>query len=479
MIIALSGNDGSGKTTIAKKLVEIFRDLGFKVIYKHEYEYAILRILFKLIGQNRIEKSRKEMIVEKKKNWKYYLWPLLVWFDISLQYIYFKIFKRKSVIILDRYLYDHYMSFKYLEYLTRFTEWLYLHSPRPDIAIVLWVESEVAYERKKETHDYLLEFYEIQTKRYLDLAREREIPNVNTSKNFKETVSEILNIVYGKENLRKRIIRKGFQNKTYFEVFKEFKESSFWKTYEIVFIQKKKQFENTIKTLLELFNRICIKKYIIFKDYANYFWIGNDIDVLLPYNEFKKLLEYLQQQSDIKYKYNLSHTPPSIDLSLDKNLFPLDIHLKIGWRNTEIIGFEDLVGMQIIKNKFNTKYYGIKPEIDAYIYSLSHLFEKGFIPKLEFEIIIEHIERLKEINSCLLNLDEYDEYLRLLQNKSYREYPIFIPITLAWKVIWSVLSKKKLSITKKLKITTQIILLQIFWRIRYKLKGTLPFEVKI
>ena len=472
------GNDGSGKTTIAKELVKIFGELGFEVIYKHEYEYAILRILFKLIGQNRIEKSRKEMIVEKKKSWKYYLWPLLVWFDILLQYIYFKIFKRKSVIILDRYLYDHYMSFKYLGHLTRFTEWLYLHSPRPDFAIVLWVEPEVAYERKKDTHNYSVNFYRTQTERYLKLAEKLRLPSVNTNKNLKETLEEILNIVWGKRDLRKKIIRKGFQNKTYFEIFRKLERSLFWKKYKTMFNKRKEQFENTIKVLLKLFRIINVnKEYIIFKEYENYLWIGNDIDILLPYDKFKKLLKYLRQESNIKYNYNSSHVPPSIDLNLGNNFLPLDIHPKVGWRGTEIIEFKDLVRVQISKNKFGVEYYGVKPEVNAYIFSLSHLFEKGFIPKLEFEIILKYIEKLKKINACLLNFDKYNEYLGLLQNKSYKEYPIFIPITLVWKAIWSVLSKKKLSITKKLKITTRIILLQIFWRIRYKLKGTLPFEV--
>lgn len=65
MIIALMGNDGSGKTTIAKELKKLFEDIGFEVIYKHEYEYTFLKILLRIFGHDKVEKSRKEMIIEK------------------------------------------------------------------------------------------------------------------------------------------------------------------------------------------------------------------------------------------------------------------------------------------------------------------------------------------------------------------------------------------------------------------------------
>lgn len=472
------GNDGSGKTTIARKLEKIFRELGFEVIYKHEYEYVLLRFLFKLIGKIKVEKARKEMLIEKRKSWKYYIWPILVWFDTLLQYLYFKIFKRNSIVILDRYPYDHYLSFKYLGYLTRLTEWLYLHFPKPDVGILLWVEPEIAYERKKETHDYSLEFYKIQTKRYLEFGKKKRIPTISTNKELKENLVEILDLIYNNKDLRKKIIKRGFQNKTYFEVFKNFKESLFWKSYEDIINQKIKQYRDTIKALLNLFKNVGIREYLIFKDYNDYFWVGNDVDILLSYEDFEKLVNHLQQQRDIKYKYNTGHDPPSIDLYIDYELLPLDIHLKIGWRKTETIRFRDIEEKRVIKNKFGVKYYGVKPEVDAFIYSLSHILDKGFVPKLEFEFILKHIKKLIKINNRFLNVNDYKEYLRLIGSKLNKEYPIFIPVTLTWKVIWSILTKKKLSSLEKLKISILIICMQILWRIRYKLIGKLPYEVK-
>lgn len=95
MIIAFTGNDGSGKTTLAWQIHKFFSGLGFKTVYKHEYQYALLGFFFKLVGQKKVEKSRNEMLVGKKRSNMYALWPILVWFDLLLQYMYYRIFKRR------------------------------------------------------------------------------------------------------------------------------------------------------------------------------------------------------------------------------------------------------------------------------------------------------------------------------------------------------------------------------------------------
>jgi GT2 family glycosyltransferase/thymidylate kinase len=196
MIIAFMGNDGSGKTTISKEITKIFRGLGLRVFYKHEYEYFILKFLFKIVGMEKIGQERKKMIVKRERSWKYYIWPFMVWFDGFFQYLCFKLFiGRKAIVVLDRYLYDHYMSFDYLGYLTPLSRWMYLHFPKPDVGIILWVDPYVAYERKKDTHDYPVEYYERQTESYLKLARQLDIPTINTDKEIGQTLGEIIRYI--------------------------------------------------------------------------------------------------------------------------------------------------------------------------------------------------------------------------------------------------------------------------------------------
>jgi len=163
MIITLMGNDGSGKTTIAKRLVEILKHSGLKTKYIHEYDYTILKLFFKILGETRLEKSRKQFIVEKQKGW-YYLWPMLVWLDRLFHYIYLKSFQRNTVVILDRYAYDHYLSFLYSNHITRVSEWFYQKFPKPDMGIVLWVEPETAYNRKNKPMTFQLNIMIIKPK---------------------------------------------------------------------------------------------------------------------------------------------------------------------------------------------------------------------------------------------------------------------------------------------------------------------------
>ena len=49
-VIGLCGIDGSGKTTVAKRLVEELRARGIKAHYRHELDFPLLRFMLKLTG---------------------------------------------------------------------------------------------------------------------------------------------------------------------------------------------------------------------------------------------------------------------------------------------------------------------------------------------------------------------------------------------------------------------------------------------
>lgn len=371
------------------------------------------------------------------------------------------------------------MSFKYLGYLTRFSEWLYLHFPKPNVGIVLWVEPKVAYERKKETHSYPLSFYRIQTERYLKLAKKLGLPTVNTLGSITDTITKILNILFDDQSIRRTVITKAFQNKTFFEVFSKYPNSKFYASLINHLNERITKFQNTIKELHKIFLEAEIKEYLVFKDYGQYIWIGNDVDIILPPSEFDKLLRYLQEKS-YNFKYNSNHNPPSLDLFIENGL-PVDIHLKIGWRNTESIGFEELSKFKTMKQKFKVSYLGCLPSVDAYIFSLSHIFDKGFVTKLEHKIIADHLDDIVEINKRFHKLEFHQTYLKyanFIRRISHKEFPVFISPLLTIKSIWRLMSETEASTLQKISTTMTITAMQIFWRVRYKLKGGLPFEIK-
>ena len=137
MIISFSGTDGSGKTTIIKEVINILTKTGIKTIYRHEYDYFILKYLFKFAGEERVEHGRKYFVSPNtKKTFRYKLWPYLVLLDAVLLILWLRISKRKTIVILDRFLYDQLVSFEGLNVINkndRLIRWLYLKAPSPDI----------------------------------------------------------------------------------------------------------------------------------------------------------------------------------------------------------------------------------------------------------------------------------------------------------------------------------------------------------
>jgi len=62
MIISFSGNDGSGKATIGKSLLDKLASKGLVAIYKHEYDYVFIKYLFKILGENIVNKERGKYV---------------------------------------------------------------------------------------------------------------------------------------------------------------------------------------------------------------------------------------------------------------------------------------------------------------------------------------------------------------------------------------------------------------------------------
>ena len=82
MIISVMGMDGSGKTTITKKLKEKLDGVGFSTEILYPYRYFILGFLLKSFKL----KERKGSVSEKTKkdgaSFQSKLWSILVWFDL-------------------------------------------------------------------------------------------------------------------------------------------------------------------------------------------------------------------------------------------------------------------------------------------------------------------------------------------------------------------------------------------------------------
>jgi len=478
------GNDGSGKTTIAEELMKIFRELGSEVIYKHEYQYTILKFLFRIIGLEKIDSERNKMLVERKKSWKYFVWPLLVWFDVFCSLAYFRLFKKKSLVILDRYLYDHYESFKYLGYLTKFSEWLFKKcSPKPDIGFVLLVKPRIAYLRKKSTHDYDISFYEEQTKKYIELSRNLGIKTVDTNKSIKKTIDEIIKEI--PNDKLAFFIKKGIQNRVLFSVIEKYGLTSIYPQMIQILERKKKKLDRTSAFIKDFFEKIGIKKYCIIKTLYSEAEIGNDVDILVSNSDFRKIVARFKElntsNDSLEQKFMVKG---KADINVPDG-FPIDLHSYIGWRNVVFIPAEDILNKNFLVKRENGLYFA-NEKINIIIFILAHVFEKGFITLNELKFLKINFDELF-MKTNFPHLYTFLSYYILWIKKSLREkqgysYPLFVPISIIFKCYFKLLfhsEGKHGNVLWKLKAFVRDISFIIFWRIRYVIKNKLPFEVDL
>jgi thymidylate kinase len=534
MIITFMGNDGTGKTTLAWQIHKSFTDLGFETRYKHEHEYVILRFLVKLLRKEKkelqlvksrgnigreklesiadslgfdytnknddelraaielelnksIEKSQNKIRYQKKRSVIYTLWPILVWLDLLIQYVYYRIFKRRSVILLDRYAYDQYVSYKDLGILTKFTEWLYLHFPKPDMPLILTVSPEIAYERKKNTHPYSISFYEKHTEEYLNLARILGISVINTNDNLQQTVIKVIEKFFQSPQVSNEILNKANQNRVIFHRFSEYElvnrddriQQALWKEYEY----RLESFRRSLRCIRRIIDGTGVSTYVLVKTIDDFHFIGNDIDVLISPSDFEKLLSELIPNSgryDVReIKYDQTKDVGKMDVFPEGGM-KIDLHSYIGWGNIIFFEFQDLV--RFIEN---AKLFGIEDckVLNRRVNSLiiaAHGFEKGYLTLDEFLFLRKNFDRqylYMSFPHISQSLDEYYIKLESILKNQPAEYPVFFPL-LTFARCYLKLLRSNGGI-RKLHLFVRDLSMVAFWKFRYKVKGKLPFEVRL
>jgi hypothetical protein len=208
MIISFSGNDGSGKTTIAKTLLKNLRSKGLLISYRHEYDYVLIKYLFRVLGENIVKRERKkyvpiqsediEIVRLKKLTFVQRLWPYVVWLDNIVTIFMYKIFYKNRIILLDRHPYDMYLSFEYMGRSSRLIKTLFYLIPKADVHIIFYVEPIIAMNRKVIDHVFPLQFYINQLERYKKIAEEKRIEMHNTEEPLDTTINFVTARIFQK-----------------------------------------------------------------------------------------------------------------------------------------------------------------------------------------------------------------------------------------------------------------------------------------
>jgi len=194
ILVAIEGIDGSGKTTVAKKLVERLRNLGYNAEYTYEPYVSYFSEAFKKYieeyGVAEPEIETLAMALDRAFHVRKVIAPLLM---------------KGYIVVTDRYLYS---SYAYQGARGVDIEWIKIvnkYAIEPDVSIYLRVPLEIAIARKRaveprwsyfEDIDRLVKVQEI----YEQLVKDGLLLVVDATQTVERVVEDCLEIVLARVN---------------------------------------------------------------------------------------------------------------------------------------------------------------------------------------------------------------------------------------------------------------------------------------
>lgn len=180
--------DGSGKTTLAKKLEEHLKKNGDHVFFKHAHGYAISQNSFAIDEAN----------INRFK-WIFALLSPFVLFDSWFTYFFkYKPILKKKTLICDRYFYDKIARLVFYHIINKTAAKVYLKLlPKPDYVFFLDIDKNIALSRKKEyTRSQIADFRKL----YQFVAQELQTPIIKTSQSLGNTMAILFSFFKTYEN---------------------------------------------------------------------------------------------------------------------------------------------------------------------------------------------------------------------------------------------------------------------------------------
>jgi thymidylate kinase len=209
VFICIIGIDGSGKTTLARRLIDSFSSKSIKYYYlwggidKLIFLSPLRTFLYKIFLDKKRNNRVKKENIEDKKNSLRYKYPKLIrvyYFLMKIDYvlcitirmIYFRILRRSF--ICDRYIYDVGINIALVQNMSELSIYSFINNclkflPKPDILIWLDAPVKTAFSRKDDaiSIEYLLKRQKI----YKEVAKRHSAVRLDGTKPIKDLEVEI------------------------------------------------------------------------------------------------------------------------------------------------------------------------------------------------------------------------------------------------------------------------------------------------
>lgn len=216
MIISFSGSSGAGKSTIIAELIKNDSFKGKKVIVREEDSFATIKLANRLLGDGIFSRYKEGWYFKKKYNdfpyklftsLSYVMYPLVVYFEFLVVYIWYELIFRNSILIIDKFIYDHEVNFKtLLKTSNKFLEWLYGRFPKPYLSFLIDINlSNAAIVRNKHNVTGMITatklFHDSVLKSFLQVAKKRNIVIIDNNGNLSDTIKSVERHIANKKKL--------------------------------------------------------------------------------------------------------------------------------------------------------------------------------------------------------------------------------------------------------------------------------------
>ena len=214
MIISFSGSSGAGKSTIIAQILKsgIFKDK--KVTVREEDSFVIIKLLKHVLGENIFSRYKEEWYFKKRYNdffykvfsvFSYIFYPVVVYLAFLVVYIKYGILFKKTVLIIDKFIYDHEVNFKTLIGVNnKFVDWLYNHFPRPYLSFLIDINltNAVLIRNKHNIPGKITankSFHKNVLTHFLKIAKKHNILLIDNNGDLKDTIKNINRHIINKE----------------------------------------------------------------------------------------------------------------------------------------------------------------------------------------------------------------------------------------------------------------------------------------
>lgn len=184
MLITISGLDGSGKTTLTKKIAASNSDSIYFCFYDFTLFGKLSNIFRKIMPNSRKNLMKKKYITKRENRMIGWLKKICFIIDI-IRFKIFIFFNKNKIIICDRYFYDILIQGIYFGHFDKdFVKKVLGRIPTPDHPLLLDVPISIAINRAKKFDFEGEHFFRTKFGLYKDMRRLVKFQKPNVLKNI-------------------------------------------------------------------------------------------------------------------------------------------------------------------------------------------------------------------------------------------------------------------------------------------------------